>query len=464
MIRKSGKSMHRRKTLINAFRNELFIILSYLLISFPISTARGADVLTCGLNECMRYASENRSDARAAKLDVDVANLNITIEESKFLPDIDAETDLGYFDGNATTPFAVVGDRSDEGIPRSERSDPYYSARLSLDIPLFIEGTISRKNAPSVKKKGYERSYKMALRETIESEIMYEVSEAYYHLLQQMREVEIQELNVRLKRLSYETMEAKSVEGLIPKTDLINARMDLLSAEKDFDISRNELTLRKMDLIKSIGGPLDLEIEISDQPGNVPELPDVDILIKKAFSQRNDLTSNKALLEMERESEEFYNRSNYPSASLMANYSLADNFEAPVNDSWNIFMKVNLPIFDGGFNKRNASLSEIKARMINERIDGLYHQISQEIWHDYYEVKNLQTEFVMREKEIELLEEKLAVIREKARENLLPKVALDEEEIKLEIARKRNLQLKYKLHDAMDRLNKVVGDIPHVFP
>ena len=456
--------MHRRKILPRVIREGSLFVLAGLLIFFPVSMVGGADVLKCDLKACIGYALKNRNDARAAKFDGDAADLGITIARSKFSPKINVDTEAGYFTGNPTTPFAIVGDISEEGIPRQDRSDPYYSARFNLDIPLFVEGTIYRKNAPSVKKREYERSHKIALRESIESHIMNEVSEAYFDLLQMMREVEINELNAKLKKLNHETIDAKFLEGLVPETDLITARIDLLNVKKDLDISMNELNLRKIVFIKSLGGPLNLKIEMSYSSLDIAELPDVNILIDKAFSRRSDIKSTKALFEMEREDAEFYTMSNYPSVNLIAGYTLADDFDPPLNDSWNIFMKVSLPILDGGFNKNNASLSEIKAKMINENLAWLYQEIKEEVWHSYYDVKGLQIEFEMRGREIKLMEEKLSVTREKVKENLLPEVALKEEEIKLEIEKKRNLQLEYRVSEAIARLNKVIGDAEYALP
>lgn len=454
--------MYRREILINVFRERVFIILSGLLFFLPISVTQAEVVIICNLKECIQYALENRSDARAAKFEVDMAGIGITIEKSKFSTKFNVDTETGYFTGKSTTPFATIANISDEGISqRVGHEDPYYSARLNLDVPLFMEGTIYKKDAPSVKKMEYERLHKIALQETVESEIIYEVTGAFSNVLQQMIAVEINELNVKLKKLTYETLHTKSQEGLVPEMDLISAEIELLNTQKDLDISKNELQLRKKDLSKSLGGPLYTEIEIFDHPWDIPELPDVETLTDVALSNRSELKSMKTLFAVEKENVEFYKKSGYPTANLIGNYTLADNFDRPVNDSWNVFMKVNIPILDGGFNKKNVSLSEIKTDMIQEKLAWLNKEISQEVWSSYYEVKGLKTEFETKEKEIKMQEKRLSLIREKVKENLLPSVMVAEEEIKLEIAKKTNLQLKYKLREALDKLNKALGDMPH---
>lgn len=448
--------------MIDVFRIRVLIILSGLLLLLSVSVIQAEAAIICNLKECIGYALENRSDVRAAKLEVDMAGIGITIEESKFSTRLNVDTEAGYFIGNSTTPFATVANISDEGISQFvEHEDPYYSARLNLDVPLFMEGTIYKKDTPSVKKMEYERLHKIALLESVESEIMHEVTESFITVLQQMIAVEINELNVSLKKLSYETLLTKSQEGLVPDMDLIGAEMELLNVHKDLDISRNELQLRKKALSKSLGGPLYTEIEIFDHPWDIPELPDVETLTDKALSNRGELKSMETLFAMEKEDAEIYRKSAYPTANLIGNYTLADNFDRPVNDSWNVFMKVNIPILNGGFNKRNVSMSETKADMIHEKLTWLNKEISQEVWSGYYEVKRLKTEFETKEMEISMQEKRLSLIRERVKENLLPGVMLAEEEIKLEIVKKTNLQLKYKLREALEKLNKVIGEKPH---
>ncbi len=144
----------------------------------------------------------------------------------------------------------LENERSDGSIFLSESFDRNWSANLSLSVPLFNAGTLSRIQ----QRKAEARSALWTLESTRQS-VALEVREAILSIEENMKKMDVAERNVAAAEEDLRVSKGKYKHGLVPILDLIEAQVDLATARSEkVDAFYNYLTSQAA-LEKAIGLP-----------------------------------------------------------------------------------------------------------------------------------------------------------------------------------------------------------------
>jgi outer membrane protein len=183
-------------------------------VTLPIEIARPPDSETTvpTFEESMKTAFENRPDLRELEYALRASRDGVGAAWGEYAPSVGAGFSYGWRDD------MMSGDIFDE----SRRS---WNARVSVDLPIFSVGTVSRirqqQSRAESARRGLEGSRKG---------IEFEVQEAILSIEESVKKIEVAARNVAAAEEDLRISQGKYEHGLVPILDLIEAQASLRQA------------------------------------------------------------------------------------------------------------------------------------------------------------------------------------------------------------------------------------------
>ncbi len=288
--------------------------------------------------------------------------------------------------------FSLVGSLfgRDQFSGTSPLTRDYYSnLSFRLRQPLFgfnnLKANLER---AKINLKKSERNYQRA-----KSEMVYNVSAAFYNLYQAKRQLEIAEETVSQNALSFSTAENKFKAGLIAEVEKLQLEVDLASAQNDQLSAENTYSELKDNFKLLIGLPLEEDIEPSGEISFTSVNIDSELAITAALNNRPEIKNAEAdILLSEFSLDEISSRGSI-TGLLTANYGINKNdnevykiFRNPAEDRGVVFT-LSLPIWDWNKNDleteaafANYELAKLNAvnqeLTIRKEITGILNKIT----------------------------------------------------------------------------------------
>ncbi|MDA8088694.1 MAG: TolC family protein [Nitrospiraceae bacterium] len=214
--------------------------------------------------------------------------------------------------------------------------------------------------------------------ENIKENVVLQVEQAYYNVLQAQRNIGIANMVVGQFEQHLKQASAFHEAGTKPKYDVTLAQVNLSNAKLNLIVVDNNAAVSKADLnnIMGIPGatPYTVEDNLSFQKYNVS----FDEALKKAYANRPDL---KALIFREKSAEEniaFVKTGYYPDISGTASYGYTGD-RLPLNSYWTAGASVSFPIFSGFVTKYQLIQARENLNTLSANETSLRHAIFLEV-------------------------------------------------------------------------------------
>lgn len=195
---------------------------------------------------------------------------------------------------------------------------------MTVGIKLTQSFTLNGKEliALDVTKKGIEG--KTYVFESIRSQYLLQVAEAYYHLLSAQRFIEIAQSDVKRLRIHRDAVAEKLNVGNVTKTDLYRAEAELSKSltelvRADSRVLQNKAAIRNL---------VDIEGDFNVQKENIIGIENFDNTLEEiqtnALRNRTEIKEAQKNIEIARKTVEFKKSDYWPSISLEAGYKETD--------------------------------------------------------------------------------------------------------------------------------------------
>lgn len=348
--------------------------------------AQGEDIDTSkplSLQRCIQIALERASNIKASDLQLKSAKLDREDARSEYFPSVTIDGQYQF------------SDRVDLGWDEKN-----YDSNISAEYTIWDHG---RRKTSYEQSKINEKSAQSDYIKT-KQELIFELTQAYYNLLQAEKLVEVDEMLIEISKTNLRKVEAFQSEGIaIPadiaaaKVQLGNDELTLIKDQDSFETARGRLaSLMGLDPLTYFGIEDDpdyntyirLEEKSAQQALLMPE-PSLTDSIDKAIKNRPELHQlNYRLTSLELSLRQTQ-LERYPIISAQANYGLLfddylrDRGAYKNYDSWNVLARIQFPIFDGGVSKRRVQKSEIAIEQFKEDISERERSIILEVQQAY---------------------------------------------------------------------------------
>ncbi|MEN9907259.1 MAG: hypothetical protein RLZZ540_400 [Bacteroidota bacterium] len=346
-------------------------LLLITILSF-VSITNAQEKTSLSLKEAIKYALENKADAKKAKLKVENSEYQIQEIRSRALPQISANGSLTYnpiiqttvidgaaFNAPGTTIQAAFGQKWNS------------TAGLSLTQTLFDQAVFTGLKAAKTTREFYQINDQLT-----EEQVIERVANNYYQVYVLRQKLALVESNLKTTTKVRDIVKGQFDNGLAKKIDLDRMTVNLSNINTQKQQIINSVQLQENALKFYIGMPIDAQIDIPQSefevtPAAISEAPNA-----ASRSEYLLLKKQEELLVLQKKS---VIAGYYPTLSLSASYNYIGQgpevpwFAKPSNGVyWSDFSAIGLnlkvPIFTGFGTRAKVRQADVELRTIQEDI------------------------------------------------------------------------------------------------
>jgi len=296
------------------------------------------------LQESIDLALRQNPSMSIAQFQLDAAKADVSKARGAFGPSLDASTTGTYYgeDRRQTTGSGYTRDA--------------YSAKLSLSLPLYsggkLEGSLGQAKANKVY---YEQGYEKTKQQLIE-----DVTEAYFSILQAKDKVKLSEESVADMQSHLNNTQAFFQAGTVPKSDVLRAEVELAQNKQNLIKAQNSYNLAIAALNNLLGLDYQSEIVIKDTLTYNKVDVKLDQCIQTALVKRPEIEQAKSKIKAADEGIKVAKSGRHPTISMSGSYGWSGTeYPPPDDDSWSVTVAAELNLFDSNVTK--ASVAKAKA-------------------------------------------------------------------------------------------------------
>jgi outer membrane protein len=410
----------------------------------------GDPASTFTLAECVSTALENSPELAQAREDLHLSQADYYSSFSSVLPSAYAST--GYTRSGPNFRISSTG-------VMEEVTTETYSTRFSLSQPL-----IDLPGLAGIFSSGAGLTAARASLRDRESDVVLEVTEAYYGLLKARALESVFELALDRSERNLAHAEALYELGAGSKADYLSMKVEKTQAEVDLIGARGAVDLARASLVKAMGIPFESEFELEEIPDlGHREVPQLSLLKELAFESRPELASVDASLRRANLDVLSARASYLPTLSLTADYSYSgEQFPGDAatwddNDSWSVGLRAQMPIFDGLLRETALSRAATQRARLGQEERRWELAIEYEVEAAYHALRESDKRLDVVEVAREEAEESYRMAEERYRLGAATPLELVTAQLALTRAESSEVEAFYDRRLAVARLENAIG-------
>ena len=364
----------------------LVLLLSSLVPLIGLAQNQGEVDLSrpLALQECIQIAVENSTNMRNARIDLAVQELRVKDARARYYPEL-------FLNGRYN-----FSDQVDFGFEREN-----YDADITGQYTLWDNGQ-REVNFAQAKE---SRSTTASRNEQIRQNLIFQVTQAYYDVLQTQELVKVSEELLARSHENTERVRAFVEAGIQIQADIATAQVREANDELSLLNNRNDLEIAMATLPRLIGlnpGTLITVAEDSDYQRyrETGQIETVDMLveeaIQRAFESRPKFQEIQAQIKQQEWDLTLAKLDRWPrlNAEFDYNVNLDDYLRERENfgefRQWNVTTTLNFTIFDGGTSSRRVKEVELRLEETREDASDLERSIALEVRQAYLNLKRAE--------------------------------------------------------------------------
>ncbi len=458
-------------------RNRLILFLVFTLVTvFLVSpiTVRAEEAAgvtppeELSLAQAINIALKQNLEVKAAQAKYRSSLAQKSMATSGFFPRID----LSEVFSRSNNPVYFFGMRLNQGkfvmsdMQINRLNDPptlnNFLTRLQIVQPIFNGGDVwvghqqAKLMVESTREEKTQR----------EKAVILSVIEAYDGVLMAQAFLNVIRDAVKTAKKHVQIAENMYKQGLVVKSDLLSARVYLLSLQEEEIRAKNMVAVALSALNDAIGFPLHWTYRLTGtMVGGPPPSQPLETFWNQALVRRNDLLSLKfkeraVMKEIKKSKLHFL-----PSVNLMGNWENYDeDFADDGGKNWSLMVMANLNIFRGGYDKAKYD----KAVADYERIHFLRMRMESgvklQVKQAYLKIKTAAQQIKVAQTAVEQAKESLRIVRDRYKNRLTTIVDVLDREVALKSAEVRLTQALYNYETGLARLRFAIGKLSKEFP
>jgi len=327
------------------------------------------------LLRCIETAVKNQPNVMAATNTAYAVESRVGQAEANYYPRVDLSS--GYTRtspaSGSTNSFAGAG------------AFDQYTASAALRQNIYDFGKTSSKV-------GVERHNMDASRADIENvliQVVFNVKQAYYTLLQNIRNRDVARETVGQFKAHLEQARGFYEAGTKPKFDVTKAEVDLSNARVNLIKAENAVKIAKVNLNNAMGVPNAPEYSVEDSLQFEKYEITLEDAMARAFDARPDIKSIISRKKSAQKSLALSESGYYPAITGNAEYNWAGE-EFPLQDGWNVGATVVFPLFSGFLTKYQVRESRANIDVTSANEELLRQNVISEVEQAYLFLKEAQ--------------------------------------------------------------------------
>jgi len=404
----------------------------------PVPTTRALS-----LKEAIAIALQNQPQVALSSAGVESAQGRTRQATSGLLPSLSISASA-----NRSGPG---GGASQAGGAGSSTS---YSTDLSADQLLYDFG---RTPAIVAQARSQEESARQGLNQ-VRQEVINQVKQAYYVMLQNQRLVEVQQRNLTDQQAHLDLTKAFLEQGKAPRSNVVRFETAVADAVFTLATAENAAALSRVTLNLAMGVDARTPTRVEETEEALSALPKPEELVAHALSTRHDVGQARADLKSAEEGLRSARVGNWPALVATARYGLTGTDFPPDNEGWGYGAALQWPIFDSGLTAGRTQ--QAKAAILSAR--AALRQVEQTVGSDviqaYLNVQTAEQKITASQAEVANAEEGLRLATGRYQAGVAAYIEVIDAETALVTAQTNRVNALYGLSTARAALARALGE------
>ncbi len=409
-----------------------FFILIMPLQAYAEELVNKDDSLT--LERCIEIALQKHPSAVAAKHTITVNQNRVGEAMSNYYPQISSISGYNQYWDSGTTY-------------------DNYSTALSLNQNIYDFG----KTASQVNIQKFNLNSVQADFENTSVQIIFNVRQAYYGLLETKRNRDVAQETVM--QFDQHLKQAKGFyqAGTRAKFDVTRAEVDLSNAKLSLIKAENALRLAKVSLNNAIGLPYAPDYRIEDNLDFAKYALPLEEAIEQAYNNRADLQSLLAKKKAAEESIELAKKGYYPTLSGSASYTWV-NEDMSSQKGWKVGASFTIPLFSGFLTTYQVQEYEANLKVLNANEELLRQSIFLDIQQAYLNLREAEERISNTQLTVKQAQENLDLVNGRYMAGIGNPIEVTDAQVSYSNAKTAYNQALYDYKIAQASIVKAIGE------
>jgi len=292
--------------------------------------------------------------------------------------------------------------------------------------------------------------------ENVTEQIILNVKQAYYGVLQAKKNKDVAEETVRQFQSHLEQAKGFYEVGTKPKFDVTKATVDLSNSRLNLIKAANTLRLAVVTLNNAMGVPDAPEYTIEDNLSFKEYVITFEEAIDRAYRSRPDLTTVVFKRQAAEESIKLANTEYYPVLTGNAAYNRSGE-RFPLSEEWDAGMTLSFPIFSGFLTKYQVEEAKANLDVLKANEELLKQNIFFEVQQAYLNLKEAAERIPTAELAVKQAGENLELANGRYAAGVGNPIEVTDAQVGLSNARLSYIQALYDYKVAQATLEKAMG-------
>jgi|GEM_PF-6537491 len=321
-----------------------------------------------------------------------------------------------------TVPGGIISTRQAEGynsVTGLWLSQPIYSSGSLLGFLGLYAPSVEREKSNLMSQKSTDLQFRL--------DVTYDIIDAYGKVLKILNALKIAEESLKTNELLYKTALSKYNLDLINKSELLDAERILVNHQMKIVELRSRIEINLGTLENKVGGSIKISKISGDKAtfssilSDEDSLPSVEKLYELAYQKRNDIKAQEAKIQSLLENLKVLKSKSYPEINFGSTYFYQRDFATSDNKSygWNVFLRLDIPLFDFGENKAEVAQQESLIQVQREILRALKNDAAYQIQENYQTIQSLKGTLTGQQKNIEKAKETYALTEGRYKQGLV---------------------------------------------
>jgi outer membrane protein len=431
-----------------------FPFLLFLIVAVPFE-AGAQEIIKKGeslnVERCVEIALKMQPNILAATGTVRATESRIGQAESNYYPQVNWSSSYSRIKPASSSSSSSSG-TSSGALGRTSGPFDQYSAGFNVSQTIYDFG----KTPTQVKIQKYNFDSSRSDLENVSEQIIFNVRQAYYGVLQTRRNMEVSAESVRQFEQHLEQAKGFFTVGTKPKFDVTKAEVDLGNAKLNLILAENALRLAVVNLNNSFGVPDAPEYTLEDNLSFQKYDITLEDALSKAFQDRPDLKSVVARRQASESSIDLAKTGYYPVLTGNAAYSWSGE-KFPLEHGWDVGAALSFPIFSGFLTKYQVQEAKANLNVLKANEESVKQTVISDVQQAFLNLKAAEQRVPTAKLNVEQARENLDIANGRYSAGVGNPIEVTDAEVSLITAKTSYIQALYDYKIAQASLEKAMG-------
>jgi len=431
-------------------------LMLFILLAVPLS-AGAEDIIKkdelLNLQRCVEIAVIRHPTILAGQNNVSASQSRVGQAQSNYYPQIDLSGAYSRIKPITGAQRLVSTGIDGTSAANVTKSFDQFSGSVSLSQNIYDFGRTSSQ----VDIQRFNLDASSSNLETTIEQVIFNVKQAYYGVLQAQRNRVVAQDTVKQFQLHLDQAKAFYEVGTHPKYDVTKAEVDLSNAKLALIRSENTLKVSKVTLNNTMGVPDAPDYAVEDNLAYEKYEIELPQAIETAYKNRPDLKAAVATSRSFERSIDFAKTGYYPVLTGNAQYDRSDTIFFPSGEGWSAGVALTFPIFNGFLTKNQVEEAKSNLGVAKANEETLRQSILLDVQQAYLNLLVAGESISNTELTVKQATENLDIANGRYAAGVGNPIEVSDAEVSLAVAKTANNQALYDYKVARASLERAMG-------